>query len=114
MRMPRPAVPPRPLATLCLALLLAPAAAAQATAAPGIPEHKVRAWAAACYSCHGPDGKSQFGMPPLQGKSAGEIAAALVSFRSGKREATIMHQHARGYSDAQLIAIAGHIAAGRK
>jgi cytochrome subunit of sulfide dehydrogenase len=35
----------------------------------------------------------------------------LTEFRDGKRPATIMHQIARGYTDAQLKAIAGHFAA---
>lgn len=107
--------PPRQFLLAAVAALAVAGAAAQSPNDPtAVPEHKVRSWAAACYSCHGPDGKSQFGMPPLHGRSAGEIAGALLAFRDGTRGATVMHHHAKGYTPAQLNAIATHVAAGRK
>ena len=35
----------------------------------------------------------------------------MKDFQAGKRPATIMHQQARGYTDAQLQAIAAYFAA---
>mgnify|MGYP003579112501 CR=1 FL=1 len=71
-----------------------------------------RALAAACFTCHGPDGNSVGGVPPpLEGRNGGELFQTMKDFQSGKRPATIMHQQARGYTDAQLQTIATYFAA---
>jgi sulfide dehydrogenase cytochrome subunit len=67
--------------------------------------------AAACFTCHGTDGNSVQGIPPsLAGRNSGELVQAMKEFQSGKRPATIMHQQARGYNDAQLQLIAAYFA----
>ena len=71
-----------------------------------------RALAATCFTCHGTDGNSVGNVPPsLAGRPSGELFQIMKDFQSGKRPATIMHQQARGYTDAQLQAIAGYFAA---
>jgi cytochrome c553 len=68
-----------------------------------------RALAATCFTCHGSDGRSVGGVPPgLAGRDKGELLQALMDFKSGKRPATVMHQHASGYTDQQLDLIAGY------
>jgi cytochrome subunit of sulfide dehydrogenase len=85
------------------ALLAAPAGAQDANAARNL--------AATCFTCHGNDGRSVGGVPPgLAGRSKAELLQALKDFKDGKRSATIMHQHAKGYTDQQLDAIAGYFA----
>jgi sulfide dehydrogenase cytochrome subunit len=88
----------------CAAALLAvPAGAQDANAARNL--------AANCFTCHGNDGRSVGGVPPsLAGRSKAELLQALKDFKDGKRPATIMHQHAKGYTDQQLVAIAGYFA----
>lgn len=88
----------------CIAALLsAPANAQDPNAA--------RSLAATCFTCHGSDGRSVGGVPPgLAGRDKAELLQTLKDFQSGKRPATIMHQHAKGYTDAQLDAIAGYFA----
>ena len=66
-------------------------------------------WASACFSCHGPDGRSDGGMPAIAGLSADGIYRAMTDFKSGARSATVMHRHARGYTDEQLRRIADAI-----
>ncbi|MFM7343556.1 MAG: c-type cytochrome, partial [Betaproteobacteria bacterium] len=39
-----------------------------------------------------------------------DIAAQMRAFKSGARPATVMHQLAKGYSDAQIDAIAAYFA----
>lgn len=71
-----------------------------------------RALAATCFTCHGTEGNSVGGVPPgLAGRPSAELFQTMKDFQAGKRPATIMHQHARGYTDAQLQAIAGYFAA---
>jgi cytochrome subunit of sulfide dehydrogenase len=98
----------RPLLPFALALSIAlPAAAQDAAPAPG------RDLAAACASCHGTNGASRAGMPGLAGRDPSELARLMLDFRSGKRQATVMHQIAKGYTDEQIEAIAAYFSAQR-
>lgn len=45
-------------------------------------------------------------MPSIAGRPTQELYNLLLEFKNGKREATVMHQHARGYTDDQLRRIA--------
>ena|SRR5215472_4483397 len=65
--------------------------------------------AAACASCHGSNRTAA--IPSLAGKDPGELLRIMQDFRSGKRQATVMHQLARGYTDQQVQAIAAYLAA---
>jgi cytochrome c553 len=104
---------PRPGASVLLACVLAgftatgsPAAAQDAQAL------QLRALAATCANCHGTDGRAVGeGMPRLAGADAAYLAAQMRALRDGKRPATVMHQLAKGYSDAQIDALAGYFAA---
>ena len=65
--------------------------------------------ASSCFTCHGTDGNSTGGIPPsLSGRNSGELFQAMKEFQSGKRPATVMHQQARGYTDAQLKLISSY------
>jgi cytochrome c553 len=88
-----------------IAALLALAAAAPPIVAQTM-EERAKSWAASCAACHGFEGRSTSEVPALAGKSKGDLVKALQDFKSGaNKTATVMHQHARGYSDAQLEAI---------
>ena len=81
------------------ALCLAPAAFGQDSAARNL--------AAACAICHGTDGRAVTkDVIPLAGLSREHIAAQMRAFRDGQRPATVMHQIAKGYTDAQIDALA--------
>jgi cytochrome c553 len=45
-------------------------------------------------------------VPRLNGRNAGEIAAAMAAFKSGQRPATVMDRIAKGYTDDEIKAIA--------
>lgn len=68
--------------------------------------------AAGCAICHGTQGKPAPGAPliPLAGLPRDHIATQMRAFRDGQRPATVMHQIAKGYSDAQIEAIAAWFA----
>lgn len=103
-----------PVTILAAALgIAAPAQAAEygGGAAAANPNH-ARSLAATCFTCHGTDGRSVNGVPPsLAGQNRDYLLSQMREFRDGKRPATIMHQHAKGYTDAQLVLIAGYFAA---
>jgi cytochrome c553 len=67
--------------------------------------------AANCTGCHGTDGVSAGAIPSLAGMERSRMVVLMQEFRDGKRPATVMHQHAKGYTDAQIDAIAAWFAA---
>lgn len=72
-------------------------------------------YASTCASCHGTNGVPLGEIVPgLAGKSKEAIVKAMSEFKTGKREATIMHQIAKGYSDQQIELVAAYFAAQKK
>jgi len=69
---------------------------------------QVRSLAASCAACHGTAGVAQPGMAGLAGASKEALLQKMRDFKSGKTAATLMPQIAKGYSDAQLDALAGY------
>ena len=93
-----------------LALLSLGACAMTATAAD---PNLARNLAASCANCHGTNGVSQGGMPSLAGQPKAELQRKLQDFKAARTPATIMHQLAKGYSDAQIELMAEWFAAQR-
>ena len=93
--------------------LLAAATGVQAQDASAL---RVRALAATCANCHGTDGRAVdgSGVPGLAGLPAGYIVEQMKAFKGGARQATVMHQLAKGYSDAQIEQLAAYFAAQKK
>jgi cytochrome c553 len=67
-----------------------------------------------CFSCHGPEGRSPGAIPSLHHLTAANIAALMKQFRSGERPSTVMGRHAKGYTDAEVDALASYIAGLKK
>jgi cytochrome c553 len=82
-----------------------PFAAAQA-AKDVLTDMQVATWASSCMACHGTDGKAEGVGLTIGGQSADELHKDLLDYKSGKKQGTIMHQHARGYTDDELKRIA--------
>lgn len=72
--------------------------------------------AATCANCHGTGGRSADGsaVPSLAGMPQDAMVAQMKAFKAGTRPATIMHQLAKGYSDAQIEQLAAYFAAQKK
>ena len=87
---------------LTAGLLAASTAFAQGAAAPDT----VRYLAANCANCHGTNGAGANGLPGLAGLKKEYIIEQMSAFKSGKREATLMHQISKGYTDEQIAAMA--------
>lgn len=92
-------------AALCVAVV----SWALPASAQGV-DRQARAWAATCATCHGADAKAA--IPAIAGRDAEQTYRTLLEFKNGQRPAaTVMHQHAKGYSDEQLQRIARAVAA---
>lgn len=72
----------------------------------------IQSLAATCANCHGTQGKGvpEGSLPGLTGLKADYIEAQMKAFKSGERQATIMHQLAKGYSDEQIRLLAAYFA----
>jgi len=90
------------------ALAQQPAPAAPSFAPSNLSEKGVRAMAANCAACHGTNGNAAPGstVAGLAGRPKDSLLEMLVQFRDGKKPATLMHQIAKGYSEAELAAMA--------
>ena len=94
--------------TLILSSLSTSALAADAQYVPSS-SIAVRYLASACANCHGTQGLSSGdAMPSLAGLNADYIREQMYLFQSGKREATVMHQLAKAYSDAEINDLAAY------
>lgn len=62
--------------------------------------------ASACAACHGTNGHSQGGIPSLAGLNTHYFIQQMLEFKNGQRDGTVMMQHAAGYSEAEIRALA--------
>ncbi|MGF1547671.1 MAG: c-type cytochrome [Thiotrichales bacterium] len=83
-----------------------PAAATDASAAP----NKYRT---SCASCHGANGQGVGTFPRLTGQSADDVQGKLMSYKSKTQvgaQSALMYPLAGALSDAEIAALAAHIA----
>ncbi len=91
------------------------AAAAPAFAASNLTPKGVRSMAATCAACHGTNGVSAGGaLAGLAGLNKDYFVIQMKHFKEGKRDATLMHQISKGYSDAEIAALADFFAAQKR
>ncbi|GAA0283956.1 c-type cytochrome [Rhodovulum strictum] len=65
--------------------------------------------AGVCANCHGPDGHSRGAIPGIAGKPYVAQLALLQAFKADSiPDTTVMNRLAKGYSDAELDALARH------
>jgi sulfide dehydrogenase cytochrome subunit len=83
-------------------------AALLALSAPALAQVPGPIAAEGCLGCHGPGGSGMGPVAPLAGRDQAELIAAMAAFRSNAREGTIMGRVARGYTEAEIAAIAAH------
>lgn len=108
-----------PMKTLMSGLALAACAVAPALAQAqaGSPDALyLRSLAATCANCHGTDGRAVDGsaVPSIAGLPRDYISTQMKAFKNGQRQATVMHQLSKGYSDAQIEQLAGYFSALKK
>jgi sulfide dehydrogenase cytochrome subunit len=93
----------------------APAPAAkppQTPPMPPLPMASAAMLAGQCTGCHGDDGASRGpASPSIGGIDKEYFVETMQAFKSGKRHATVMGRIAKGYTDEEIKAMAGHFAA---
>jgi cytochrome subunit of sulfide dehydrogenase len=67
--------------------------------------------AAACSGCHASNAQTSGLVPSLAGRDAGEVASAMLQFKSGGQPATVMDRIAKGFSEEEIRAMAAWFAA---
>lgn len=83
---------------LILSFVLAAAGGAAAADAPR--------GASSCTGCHAARPGIEDALPSLKGRKAGEIAEPMLAFKEDRKPATVMNRIAKGFSDAEITAIA--------
>ncbi len=107
--------PPAPTSAAAPAIPPSPTPPVPAFAAPNLTPLGVRALTANCAACHGTNGNSVGGaITGLAGMDREYLISQMKLFKEGKRIATLMHQISKGYSDAEVAAMATYFAAQKK
>lgn len=89
-----------------LGLLLCPLTGIAAdAAAPARPY-----FAANCFNCHGTEGKAVSAIPAIAGRDKAYLEETLKAFKAGTKQATIMTQLAKGYTDEEMTVLADYFA----
>lgn len=65
-------------------------------------------FAANCFNCHGTEGRSNSAIPAIAGRDKAYLEETLKSFKAGSKQATIMHQLAKGYTDEEIAVLADY------
>jgi cytochrome subunit of sulfide dehydrogenase len=68
----------------------------------------IRTLAASCAACHGGGGNAISGNAVLAGMDGGKFTEAMLSFKDGSREATVMHRHAKGLNIDEINLLADY------
>ncbi len=69
--------------------------------------------AASCTGCHAAAAMIETRVPRIAGRPAADIVAAMDAFRSGQKPATVMDRIAKGFTEAEIRAIAEWLGAQR-
>lgn len=66
----------------------------------------IRTLAASCAACHGTNGNSHSTTPVLAGLDATYFSNQMLAFKNGGRASTVMHHHAKGLTDDEIMQLA--------
>lgn len=62
--------------------------------------------ASSCIGCHAARPGIEDALPSLKGRKASEVTEAMLAFQQDRKPATVMNRIAKGFSDAEIAAIA--------
>jgi cytochrome c553 len=64
------------------------------------------AGASSCTGCHATTARADTAVPRLAGRPAADIIAQMHAFKTGQKPSTVMDRIAKGFTDAEVQAIA--------
>ncbi len=88
--------------------LVASAAVQAADKVPAAAPAPFPYFVANCFNCHGTEGRINSAIPAIAGRDREYLAEALKAFKAGTKQATIMHQLAKGYTDEEIAVLADY------
>lgn len=62
-----------------------------------------------CFNCHNPKPATPSAIPSLSGYSQQRLQQAMLDFKYGKTNATLMPRIAKAYSDGEISAVAAYL-----
>lgn len=95
---------------LAILLITSVTSAAEVVVLAANPSH-IRALAASCAACHGTNGNGVDKAKLLAGIEKADFLTKMLAFKSGEREATVMHRHARGLNTQEIEGLATYFSA---
>jgi cytochrome subunit of sulfide dehydrogenase len=100
---------------LLTTLFAGPAYSDNGASAGAFDERQARMLAAACYNCHGTEGRlGEEGVPAIAGVPSHVLRAQLQAFKVDEMPgATVMNRIVGGYTEAELTLLAEYFAARR-
>ena len=61
-----------------------------------------------CFNCHGIEGRVNSAIPSIAGRDKAYLEETLKAYKAGTKQATIMHQLAKGYTDEEIAVLADY------
>ncbi len=61
-----------------------------------------------CFNCHGTEGRVNSAIPSIAGRDKAFLEETLKAYKAGTKQATIMHQLAKGYTDEEIAVLADY------
>ncbi len=96
------------LRCFCLLTLLLVSEASISAEVNQIEAIHTRTLAASCAACHGTNGNSHSTTPVLAGLDATYFSNQMLAFKNGGRASTVMHHHAKGLTDNEIMQLADY------
>lgn len=61
-----------------------------------------------CFNCHGTEGRVNSAIPAIAGRDKAYLEETLKAYKAGTKQATIMNQLAKGYTDEEIAVLADY------
>jgi cytochrome c553 len=61
-----------------------------------------------CFNCHGTEGRVNSAIPSIAGRDQAFLEETLKAYKAGTKQATIMNQLAKGYTDEEIAILADY------
>ncbi len=61
-----------------------------------------------CFNCHGTEGRANSAIPKIAGRDKAFLEETLKAYKAGTKQATIMNQLAKGYTDEEIAVLADY------